>query len=153
MRKKAGWPMNRQIIIRTVVAFTVFLSVSSQPVAAQNQIFPIGKLGYANVDSIAWSSNGTLLAVANGLTIDLIDTVSYNRVALLTGYTQEVLSVTFSPDGRWLASGGDDHTVKLWDTSNWTEIISLAGHTDWVSSVAFSPDSRWLVSGSWDNTI
>ncbi len=153
MRKKAGWPMNRQIIIRTVVAFTVFLSVSSQPIAAQNQIFPIGKLGYANVTSITWNLDGILLAIANGLTIDLIDTVSYNRVALLTGYTQEVLSVTFSPDGRWLASGGDDHTVKLWDTSNWTEIISLAGHTDWVSSVAFSPDSRWLVSGSWDNTI
>ena len=145
--------MNRQIIIRTVVTFIIFLSVSVQPIAAQNQIFPTGKLGYASVASIAWNSSGDLLAVANGLTIDLIDTVSYNRVALLTGYTQEVLSVTFSPDGRWLASGGDNHTVKLWDTSNWTEIATLTGHFDWISSVAFSPDSRWLVSGSWDNTI
>jgi hypothetical protein len=84
--------MNRQIIIRTVVAFLIFLSVSSQPIAAQNQIFPTGKLGYANVASIAWNSSGDLLAIADGLTIDLIDTTSYQRVALLTGYTREVLS-------------------------------------------------------------
>ena len=138
--------MNRQIIIRTVVAFTIFLSVSSQPIAAQNQIFPIGKLGYANVTSITWNLDGTLLAIANGLTIDLIDTVSYKRVALLTGYTQEVLSVAFSPDGRWLASGGDDHTVKLWDTSNWQEVATLLEQTDLVWSIAFLPDGRLFVS-------
>ena len=110
--------MNRQIISCTVVAFLIFLSVSRQPIAAQNQIFPIGKLGYANITSLAWNSDGTLLAIANGLTIDLIDTVSYKRVALLTGHTQDVSSVAFSPDDRWLVSGSDDHTVKLWNTSN-----------------------------------
>ena len=103
--------MTRQITIHGLITAIIFLSISAQPIAAQNQIFPTGKLGYANVASIAWSSNRTLLAVANGLTIDLIDATSYQRVALLTGYTREVLSVTFSPDGRWLASGGDDHTV------------------------------------------
>ena len=145
--------MNQQITIRAVVAFAILLSISVQPITAQDQIFPSGKLGYANVASIAWSSRGDLLAVANGLTIDLIDAVSYKRVVLLTGYTQEVLSVAFSPNGHWLASGGDDNTVKLWDASNWSEITSLAGHIDRVSSVAFSPDSRWLVSGSSDTTI
>lgn len=118
--------MNRQIINHLVIGFIAFLFISLQPIAAQNQIFPIGKLGYTNVSSIVWNSDGDLLAVANGLTIDLIDTVSYKRVALLTGYTQEVSSVGFSPNGRWLASGSGDHTVKLWDTSNWTEITSLA---------------------------
>ncbi len=146
--------MNRQIIIYVLIVIITFFLICSHPIAAQNQIFPIGKLGYANVTSIAWNSDADLLAVANGLTIDLIDTVSYKRLALLTGYTQEISSVAFSPDDRWLASGSDDHTVKIWDTNNWQEIASLTGHIDRRGrSLAFSPDGHLLATGGYDGVI
>ncbi len=137
--------MNRQIIIYVLIVIITFFLIFSHPIAAQNQIFPIGKLGYANVTSIAWNSDADLLAVANGLTIDLIDTVSYKRLALLTGYTQEISSVAFSPDDRWLASGSDDNTIKLWDTDNLQEIASF-DQASQVSSVAFSPDGYLLAT-------
>ncbi len=35
----------------------------------------------------------------------------------LQGHTNEVQSVSFSPDGRTLASGSSDHTIKLWDVA------------------------------------
>jgi WD40 repeat protein len=61
--------------------------------------------------------------------------------------------VAFSPDGRLLASGSDDHTVKLWDVETGQEVRTLRGHTDWVWSVAFSPDGRLLASGSGTSTV
>jgi hypothetical protein len=64
-----------------------------------------------------------------------------------------VISVAFSPDGKRLATGSEDHTVKLWDAATGQELLSLKGHADVVSSLAFSPDGKRLASGSWDKTV
>ncbi len=65
-----------------------------------------------------------------------------------------VLSVAFSPDGRYLAAGtGGGSSVQLIDTTTWAVARTLEGHTDWVFSVAFSPDGRLPASGSVDKTI
>ena len=70
----------------------------------------------------------------------------------LTGHTDAVWSVAFSPDGQRIVSGSDDKTVKIWDANNGKELKTLTGHyTVW--SVAFSPDGQRIVSGSRDNTL
>ncbi|UKZ75874.1 hypothetical protein TrVFT333_003570 [Trichoderma virens FT-333] len=71
----------------------------------------------------------------------------------LEGHREEVLSLAFSADGRYLASGSSDRIIKIWDATTGKVQQTLKGHSDEVNSVAFSPDSRYLASGSRDSTI
>jgi WD40 repeat protein/uncharacterized caspase-like protein len=63
-----------------------------------------------------------------------------------------VLSVAFSPDGRYLLTGEVDNTVGLWEVGTGREVRRFVGHTGAVRSVAFSPDGRWVLTGSKDQT-
>jgi WD40 repeat protein len=64
-----------------------------------------------------------------------------------------VTSIAWSPDGRCLASGGDDHTIRLWDPATGACTHTLSGHILTVDTIAWSPDGRCLASSSWDKTI
>ncbi len=59
-----------------------------------------------------------------------------------------VWSVAYSPDGKHLASGSEDHTMRLWEVASGKELQRLEGHNRTVRSVAYSPDGKHLTSGS-----
>jgi WD40 repeat protein len=71
----------------------------------------------------------------------------------LAGHTDIVAAVAYSPEGRFLASGGGIHSVRIWDTSNGKCLHILQGHSSEVWSVAYSPDGQTLASGSADQTV
>ncbi len=64
-----------------------------------------------------------------------------------------VVSTRFSPDGRWIASGGTDNVVRLWDAETGEAKKVLMGHTSVVNDAVFSPDGKLLASTGWDKTV
>lgn len=58
-----------------------------------------------------------------------------------------IAALAISPDGQWLASGGDDGALTLWNVMDGEPAATLQGHKSRVCSVAFSPDGKRLASG------
>jgi WD40 repeat protein/serine/threonine protein kinase len=108
---------------------------------------------------VAWSSKGRWLAAAGkAFTLNEHDTDPTVRVwdaetgrtkHVLRGHTTGVASLTFSPDERLLATGGDDHTAILWDVATGRE-FGIYRHNFPVGEMAFSPDSKRLTSLGFD---
>jgi len=108
---------------------------------------------------IAYSPNGKIIAGSTNSNADIIiwDAATGAQLKTLKGnanyYPNYVSSISFTPDGKNLASGYGDHTVILWDVSKGIKLRTLMGHSERVNSVAFSPKGNVIVSGSWDGTI
>ncbi len=61
--------------------------------------------------------------------------------------------MAYSPDGKWLATGGWDRTIKLRDAATGEEKLTIFGHEGFVLDLAFSPDGGALVSTSEDRSV
>ena len=77
----------------------------------------------------------------------------FTLLRTLAGHSDAVAAITFSRQGRFLASGGLDNAVRLWNPANGQELELLQGHTGPVYGVAFSPDGFLLASASGDATV
>ncbi|MEB3280617.1 MAG: sugar-binding protein [Lyngbya sp.] len=75
-----------------------------------------------------------------------------NRLEGKEGHLGPVISVNLSPNGKMVASAGDDQKIKLWKSTG-EFIQSLEGHDGKVWYVTFSPDSKIIASASEDKTI
>ena len=113
----------------------------------------LGKGNIARSNGIALSPDGTRLAAATTIGVWLYDTDTSKELALLKGHTDTVTCVTFSPDGKYLASGSTDMTIRLWHPVTGEYIFTLTGHVSGITLLKFLPDGETLASGSRDDTI
>ncbi|XP_068141600.1 protein Notchless [Drosophila tropicalis] len=64
----------------------------------------------------------------------------------MPGHAEAIVSISFSPNGKHLASGSGDTTVRLWDLTTETPHYTCSGHKQWVLCVSWSPDGELLAS-------
>jgi WD40 repeat protein len=126
------------------------MDVSSGHVMASRYFGHIDGLG-----PLAYSPDGTQLAVANTSNagaLTLLDAVTLEPRVTITGNTQWVTGLVFSPDGRFVLTGSLDGTARLFDAHTGAPLRVL-DHPTAVSSVAISPDGRTIGTFDFDGTI
>src|SRR5579884_2470762 len=69
------------------------------------------------------------------------------------GHAGPVYAVGWSPDGRYLASAGQDGTVRVWNGADGKTMTIYRGHTQPVKVAVWSPDGRSIASGGDDASL
>lgn len=117
------------------------------------QKIPVKELPYA----LAFSPNGTQLAIPSGTSVKLCDTVTGVETSVLQGHESTVRALAFSSQGidgtrdfkgLQLASGGEDGKIRLWDAYTRSCLGILKGHILSITALAFSPGESGSVSSS-----
>lgn len=99
------------------------------------------------INAIAFSLDGTQLAIATANGIKVSDTYTGKELSLFPAPLDNTVALAFSPDNRTVASASGDATLHLWNTRTGEHRIHLS-HTDPVVALAFSPDGNTLATGS-----
>lgn len=114
---------------------------------------------------VAWSPDSTSLAFGNDdngtgdVRIQVWNILSQRLTAVYHGHTRPVQTVAWSPDGRFIVSGGNDKTVRVWNALTGSHVYTYNGHNNnsslasTVLSASWSPDGTRIASSGQDTTV
>ena len=78
---------------------------------------------------------------------------NYKLSKTLEGHYNSVLSASYSPDGKYIASGSKDRTIKIWELKKGNCLQTLKGHEDFSIFASFNPNGEEIISTSFDQTV
>jgi len=110
------------------------------------------ELGQA-ISSVAWSKDGTRLAVGGELGALLVYDGATHSERRLAGHTGTVLGLALAEQGRYLASTGADRGLRFWDAQSGNQVETPIVLDDAMSTLAWSDDRRMVALGGKDKSF
>ncbi|KAI9805924.1 MAG: hypothetical protein M1825_000538 [Sarcosagium campestre] len=115
----------------------------SKSVNSKNQKFnPVAcwKLSTQKINAFAFSPDSKHLAVvSDDGNLRIIDYLKEQLLDIYTSFYGGLVSVCWSPDGKYVVTGGQDDLVSIWSLAECRIVARCQGHRSWVNAVAFDP--------------
>ena len=106
------------------------------------------------INAISYSPNGQQIAICSKNTVYVWETETYSLCFPLIEHEDNVYSVSFSEDGKYILTSSGDKTAKIWDSQTGCLLKNLeGGHSDAIECAAFSSDGKKVLTGSNDNSV
>jgi WD40 repeat protein len=97
---------------------------------------------------ICFSADGKWLVHTEGLEVVLWEVGSWQEKRTFSLPKVLLLAIAISPDGKFLATNGEEKTIQLWEIETGRRYATLPGHREPTHRLVFSPDGKRLFSGS-----
>ncbi|XP_071445521.1 periodic tryptophan protein 2 homolog [Hetaerina americana] len=112
-------------------------------------------ISHDEISSIRLNSTGDWIALAcKGLGQLLVwEWQSETYVMKQQGHYNNMECLCYSPDGQFIATGGDDAKVKLWNTASGFCFVTFSEHSASISGIQFSHNGKFVISASLDGTV
>jgi ribosome assembly protein 4 len=98
------------------------------------------------LEEIDHKTEGTVVVVYSPIAVFKVRPVT-RCSSEIQGHTEAILTVSFSPEGRYLASGSGDTTTRLWDLTSESPEFTLEGHKSHILAICWAPDSKKICTG------
>uniref|UniRef100_A0A1I8PA59 Small-subunit processome Utp12 domain-containing protein n=1 Tax=Stomoxys calcitrans TaxID=35570 RepID=A0A1I8PA59_STOCA len=119
-----------------------------------NMIHSLSISDYA-ISTALFNSTGDWVALASRELGQLLvwEWQSEQYIMKQQGHSSEMTCMSYSSDGQYIATGGEDSKVKLWNTQSGFCFVTFSEHTSGVTDLQFSRGKKFLVSSSLDGTV